>query len=158
MNAGLLSFGLSGHKDNFYQNNIFVFENDVCKMTTIFVGLHCINYSNYHHQQQNNTPSATKTIMWRLSWPNALQWRNNEHDDVSNDQPHDCLLNRLFRCGSKKIQKFRVTGLCTGNSPVTGEFPAQRASNAGNESNWWRHHGFPRQRDTATLLQLRYHN
>ena len=27
-----------------------------------------------------------------------------------------------------------VTGLCEGNSPVTGEFPAQRASNAENVS------------------------
>ena len=36
--------------------------------------------------------------------------------------------------------KHRVTGLCAGNSPVTGEFPAQRASNAENVSIWWRHH------------------
>ena len=27
-----------------------------------------------------------------------------------------------------------------GNSPGTGEFPAQMASNAENVSNWWRHH------------------
>ena len=26
------------------------------------------------------------------------------------------------------------------NSPVTGEFPAQRASNTENISIWWRHH------------------
>ena len=41
---------------------------------------------------------------------------------------------------SKKTSKLRVTGLCAGNSPVTGEFPAQRASNADNVSIWWRHH------------------
>ena len=41
---------------------------------------------------------------------------------------------------SKKTSKLRVTGLCAGNSPVTGEFPAQRASNAENGSIWWRHH------------------
>ena len=29
----------------------------------------------------------------------------------------------------KKTSKLRVTSLCEGNSPVTGEFPAQRASN-----------------------------
>ena len=52
----------------------------------------------------------------------------------------DCILNRLFRCRSKKIPKLRVTGLCEGNSPVTGEFPAQRVSNAENVSIWWRHH------------------
>ena len=28
------------------------------------------------------------------------------------------------------MSKLRVTGLCAGNSPVTGEFPAQIASNA----------------------------
>ena len=31
-----------------------------------------------------------------------------------------------------KTSKLRVTGLCEGNSPVTSEFPAQRASNAEN--------------------------
>ena len=59
----------------------------------------------------------------------SLQWRHNEHDGVSNHQPHDCILNRLFRRRSKKTSKLRVTGLCAGNSPVTGEFPAQIFSN-----------------------------
>ena len=31
-----------------------------------------------------------------------------------------------------ETSKLRVTGLCEGNSPVTGEFPAQMASNAEN--------------------------
>ena len=35
-------------------------------------------------------------------------------------------INRLFRRRSKKTSKLRVTGLCGGNSPVTGEFPSQR--------------------------------
>ena len=34
----------------------------------------------------------------------------------------------------KKISKLRVTGLCAGNSPAAGEFPAQMASNAENVS------------------------
>ena len=46
-----------------------------------------------------------------------LHWRHNDHDSVSNHQPHGCLLNRLFRRRSKKTSKFRVTGLCVGNSP-----------------------------------------
>ena len=32
----------------------------------------------------------------------------------------------------KKASKLRVTGLCAGNSPETGEFPAQMASNGEN--------------------------
>ena len=32
----------------------------------------------------------------------TLRWRHNGRDNVSNHQPHDCLLNRLFRHRSKK--------------------------------------------------------
>ena len=69
-----------------------------------------------------------------------------------NHQPRDCLLNRLFRRRSKKTAKHRVTGLCAGNSPVTGEFPAQRASYAENVSIWWRHH------DSITPFQIYHKN
>ena len=54
------------------------------------------------------------------NWPrriDTLHWRHDDHDDVSNHQPHGCLLNRVFRRRSKKISKLRVTGLCAGNSP-----------------------------------------
>ena len=71
----------------------------------------------------------------------ALRWRHNGHSGVSNHRPHNCLLNRLVRRRSKKTSKLRVTGLCARNSPVTGEFPAQMASNAENVSIWLRHHG-----------------
>ena len=64
----------------------------------------------------------------RFQW--TLQWRHNERDGVSNHPPHDWLLNCFSRRISKKTSKLRVTGLCAGNSPVTGEFPAQKACNA----------------------------
>ena len=64
----------------------------------------------------------------------SLQWRHDEHDCATNHQPHECLFNCLFRFRLKKTSKFCVTGLCAGNSPVTG------ASNAENVSIWWRHH------------------
>ena len=56
----------------------------------------------------------------------TLQWRHNGRDSISDHQPHDCLPKRLLRRRSKKASKLRVTGLCAGNSLVTGEFPAQR--------------------------------
>ena len=40
----------------------------------------------------------------------------------------------FFRCKSKKTPKLCVIDLCEGNSPVPGEFPSQRASNAENIS------------------------
>ena len=70
----------------------------------------------------------------------SLQWCHNGHDNVSNHQPHNCVLNRLFRRRSKKTAKLRVTGLCAGNSLGNGEFLTQMASNAENVSIWWRHH------------------
>ena len=78
----------------------------------------------------------------------SVQWRHNGRDGVTNHQPHDCSLNRLCRRRSKKTSMLRVTGLCAGNSPVTGEFPAKRASNAENVSIWWRHH------DYTTMMPL----
>ena len=79
----------------------------------------------------------------------SLRWRHNRRDSVSNHEPYECLLNRLFRRRWKKTSKLRVTGLCVGNSPGTGEFPAQRASNAENVSIWWRHHVF-----AITIIQI----
>ena len=73
------------------------------------------------HERQDATP---------------LEWSHNEHDGFPNHRPYDCLHKRLFRCRSKKTSKLCVTGLCEGNSPVTSEFPAQRASDAENVSIW----------------------
>ena len=46
----------------------------------------------------------------------------------------------FIRAQIKKISKLGVTGLCEGNSPVAGEFPTQRASDAESVSIWLRHH------------------
>ena len=73
-------------------------------------------------------------------WHKTLQWRHNKPDGVSNHQPHNSLPNRLFGHRSKKASKLRVIGLGEGNSPETGEFLAQKASNAEIVSIWWRHH------------------
>ena len=75
-----------------------------------------------------------------IKWKHFPRWRHNGCAGVSNHHPYDCLLNRLFRHRSKETSKLGVTGLCVGNSPRTGEFPAQMASNAENASITWRHH------------------
>ena len=85
-----------------------------------------------------------RACIYIISTPNVyqytLQWRHNGQDGVSNHQPHDCLLNRLFKRRSKKSPKLRATG----RGPVNS--PAQRASNAENVSIWWRRHVVPRQK------------
>ena len=57
----------------------------------------------------------------RMFYISSLHWRHNDHEGVSNHQPHGCLLNRLFRRRSKKTSRLRVTY-------------------AENVSIWWRHH------------------
>ena len=64
----------------------------------------------------------------------SLQWRHDKHGGLM------IVYSTVFsRCRSKKTSKLSVIGLCKGNSPVTDDFPAQRASNAENVSIWWRH-------------------
>ena len=63
------------------------------------------------------SPTLKRKCRHVSKWQLTLHWRHNDHDRVSNHQPHGCLLNRLFRRRSKKTSKLRVTGLCVGNSP-----------------------------------------
>ena len=46
----------------------------------------------------------------------------------------------FYSGANQRKHQLRVTGLCVGNSPGTGEFLAKMASNAENVSIWWRHH------------------
>ena len=94
----------------------------------------------------NNTKTKQTTKHRHIPWDvlgkliHALQWRHNGRDGVSNHWREHCLLSRFFSSRSKKTSKFRVTGLCPRNSPVTGEFPIQKASNAKKISIGWHHH------------------
>ena len=114
----------------------------------LFYSRHCgrIDRWNACWYKRSGSSSSTQLLPWFLRKVysihlTSLQWRHNGRDGVLHHQPHDCLLNRLFRHRSKKTSNIRVTGLCAGNSPVTGEFSTQMASNAENVSIWWRHHG-----------------
>ena len=75
---------------------------------------------------------------WDFSF-GTLQWLHYERNGILNHQPQDCLTNCLFKAQIKETSK-----LChwpgVWNSPVPGEFPAQRSSNGENVSIWWHHH------------------
>ena len=119
-------------------------------------GIHCVLYSILQRYGKctiilgmiaviNFTPDCAhwffKRPMSNMSY--TLQWRHNGRDGVSSQQPHDRLFNRLFRRRSKKKNiKLCVTGLCAGNSTMTGEFPAQMTSYPKNVSIWWRQHEY----------------
>ena len=88
-------------------------------------------------------PPYKGPVMWkafRCYDLSTLHWHHSGHNGISNHQPQDCLFKHLLRRRSKKASKLRVTGLCAGNLPGTGEFPAQMASNADYFSIGWRHH------------------
>ena len=98
----------------------------------------CFYILNSHSRTWKNSGYFLNISTMPSIW--SLQWRHNGCDSVSIHRRLDCLLYRLFRRRSKKSWKLCVTGVCEGNSPLTGEFPAPRASNAKNVSIWWRHH------------------
>ena len=71
------------------------------------------------------------------SW-DTLLWRHNGRDCVPNHQPHDCLLNRLFRQIKENLQAPRHWSFVW-NLPVTDEFSAKWPVTRQNVSIWWRH-------------------
>ena len=123
----------------------------VCEMIKWYdIGEQCVDNS---ENGENTRTEEIDSLMlpWLMLKPelllplcradiSTLQWPHNERDGVSNHPCPDCLLKRLFGCRSKKISTLSVTGLCVWNSPVIGEFPAQRDSNAEIVSFWWRQH------------------
>ena len=114
-----------------------VLESQITKTSTIYS---TANSAHCKHQnsalldplwrESNSDRWTDEPIMLKVSlchdiFMDTIWWRHNMCDCVSNHQPHDCLLNQLFRRRSKKTSN--VTGLNAGNSKGTGEFPAQRA-------------------------------
>ena len=72
--------------------------------------------------------------LFQCQMANTLQWRLKS--------PASRLITEPFIQAQIK-ENIPATGIYAGNAPVTGEFPAQMASNAENVSIWWRHHEFP---------------
>ena len=96
-------------------------------------------YENYHAPVVWNIYQRVAIVCWEMLYNHYIdiivtsewtRWRLKS--------PAWRLFNRPRRCRSKKTLKLRVTGLCVGNSPGTGEFPTEMASNAENVSIWWR--------------------
>ena len=87
--------------------------------------------SRFHAWAHNKFPELAQcTITVTSSW---ARWHIKS--------PASRLFSQLFVLMQiKESIKIRVSGLCKGNSPVAGEFHAQKASKAKNSSIWWRHH------------------
>ena len=90
--------------------------------------------------------------VFTYSYPNmltnpALRWRHNGRDSVLNHQPQPFIQTQIN-------ENIKALCHCAGNSPATGEFPAQMASNAENVSIWWRHHGLINQKSWLRIVEL----
>ena len=89
------------------------------------------------------TPLPTAFFSRHVFWQSTLQWRHNERVGVSNHQPHDCLFTQpLIQGVDQRKHQSSASLAFAENSPVIGEFPAQRVSNAENFSIWWPHDGW----------------
>ena len=83
------------------------------------------------------TPENFMMIRW---WEHSQKGVTDGQTDRRTDRQTENTIHRAAWSQLKKTSKLRVTGLCVGNSPGTGEFPAQMASDAENASIWWHHH------------------
>ena len=83
--------------------------------STVYSGADQRNYQSFA-QMANNVENIS--IRWHHV---ILQGHYNNLNGASNHRRLDCLLNRFFRCGSKKTSKFRVTGVT-----LWGEFTGDR--------------------------------
>ena len=101
-----------------------------------------IGYLSWDLQGNMTATYRERTVM--TLWTNTissyarftpLRWRHNEHEGVSNHQPHGCLLDRVFKENIKALRHWPLWGEFTGDRWI----PAQRVSNVENVSIWWRH-------------------
>ena len=99
--------------------------------------LTCVGRNIFNRHMTHGILTAMSIVWSAIA---KFQWRHNGRNGVSNHQPHNYLLNRLFKHRLKKTSKLRVTDLCEGNWPVTEELLTQRASNAEHVPIWWSHH------------------
>ena len=107
--------------------------------------------SNWQEVKTGPGNSLVAIIPWHSLY--ALQWHHNEHDGISNHQPHDCLFSLYSGTDQRKKSKLCITGLSEGNSLVTSEFLTQRASNGEDVSIWWCHHGTDQPTSSWQLLK-----
>ena len=139
-NAGILFIGPLGtnSREMFIEILAFsiqenVLESVVCEMASILSRPQCVNRFGsvpvnksgefWNSWYSHNKIKHNKAVYLYQDKSCTLQWRHNGGDSVSNHQPYDCLLRRLFRRRSKQTSKLRVTGLCAGNSPGPVNFP-----------------------------------
>ena len=102
-----------------------------------FAPLHCAEFLSRMHTFKFVRNKKSRCVSGDIHWcyydVTWTAWRLKS--------PATPLFVRLFvRVRIKENSKLRVTGLCEENPPITGEFPAQKASNAENGSISWRQH------------------
>ena len=87
------------------------------------------------------------------SFMKTSQWRHNERDRVASQITSLTIVYSTVYSGvdQRKHQRSALLAFVRRIHPsVTGEFPAQKASNAENISIWWRHHIY----DLANLTNV----
>ena len=144
-------FGLMGALQKLFPvisiSSVYSIQHDTYTVGAVITRFCIMRYFQYNTAVTQALPNYKSELVLMKGLPHTssygvsftLQWRHNERHGVSNHRRLNCLPNRLFKRRSKKTSMLCITGLCAGNSPVTGELSTQMASNAENVSIWWRH-------------------
>ena len=97
---------------NFAIENIYIFEISLKFIHWCFVVQPLVSTCNDFMLNIGYAIHIYWSVAFKILIPGyPLELCHYERDGVSNHQPHDCSLNRLFRRRSKKTSKLRVTGL-----------------------------------------------
>ena len=83
---------------------------------------------------------ALVSIWCGISCEYFITTTSHEHHVVSNHRGPSIICLPAYADSHQRNSKPALHALWEGNSPMTSEFPAQRASNAEKASIWWRHH------------------
>ena len=95
-----------------------------------------------------------RNFAWSINWSKEVCWSDRSEPEwivvhygdviigaiASQITSLTIVYSAVYSDADHRKIKLRVTGLCTGNSPGTGEFPVQMANNAESVSIWWRQH------------------
>ena len=111
LSCDVISCGIIAHMVECTTTSMGGYQANNDSLTSLHILPLAMDEQHYQHRKYEN--------------PSSLQWRNNEHDGVSNHQPHDCLL--VYSCaGQRKHQISASLALMRGirrwpvNSPHKG--------------------------------------
>ena len=138
------SWDITENANVYYVFSKYFFRNRTvrCTIRNSFQKMELKNKNLFRHNVVENNVCAAEVILSCQQHDKLYHYNDVIMSAISSLITSFTIVYSSVYSGTDQRKDQSVTGLCEGNSPVTGEFPTQRASNAENVSIWWRHHEY----------------